>query len=387
MSRNVPAALAAHLAMPETTVCNLLKIKPVGLSQATLFGLCTLDADVTYDDGSGDGPITYKAKRGFTPMDLDTRADLSIDNTEAEGLLAEYPADGVTMEGVGRGDYDNARFVMYLVNYNNLTSGEHVILQSGQVGQINVLNGQTVGIELRSLTQILKQNSIIELTSITDRAKYGDERNKMTLRWYGSSVDSLGDEEDRTFVAATIPGAPDAPGSAAATVTGVYFGTGDGTGVGAQLVDTAGMTVPTGFTVTSIKKNGTALTVTTDYTIDAAGMVTFVVAPASGALLTWDGTLPVAPDGYFVPGVVHWITGANTGRENEIETYIAATGVITLAIPTRQSIAHGDTFNIRRDSDKSKTRAIADNNLPNFRGEPELPRADGMDLQSPTASS
>lgn len=89
---------------------------------------------MVYDDGSGDGAITYRARRGFTPLDLDTRSDLSIDNTEANGLVAEYPADGVTEEGVKRGDYDNARFAMYLVNYNDLTSGRHVTMQTGQVG-------------------------------------------------------------------------------------------------------------------------------------------------------------------------------------------------------------------------------------------------------------
>lgn len=246
-----------------------------------------------------------------------------------------------------------------------------------------MLNGQTVGIELRSLTQILKQNAMIELTSITDRAKYGDERNKMPLRWYDSSVDSLGDEEDRTFIMATIPGFVETPGSATGTVTACQFAVGDGTSLTAQLVDTAGQAVPDGFTVTDIKADGAALTLTTDYTIDAAGLVTFTTAPADGVVLTWDGTLPIHPDGYFVPGVVQWLTGGNAGRENELESYIADTGTVTLAIPTREPIVAGDTFKIRRDSDKSKTRAIADDNLPNFRGEPELPRADGMSLQAP----
>jgi hypothetical protein len=91
-------------------------------------------------------------------------------------------------------------------------------------------------------------------------------------------------------------------------------------------------------------------------------------------------------EGYFVPGVVHWLTGPNAGRENEIEGFTVAAGVSTvvLTIPTRVPISVGDTFKFRRDSDKSKARAIQDNNLPNFRGEPELPRGDGIDLQAPT---
>jgi hypothetical protein len=358
-----------------------------------LFGICTLDSDVTYDDGSGDGPITYRASRGYTPMDLVTAADLSVNNTESDGLVAEYPADGVTLDGVARGDYDNARFVQYLVNYNNLTSGQHVILNSGQVGKVSVMNDQTVAIELRSLTQILKQASMIELTSITDRAAYGDARNKMTLRWYGSSVASIGAESDRTFVMATIPGFVEAPGSDTGTVTDVQFGAGDGTANSSQLLDTAGQPVAPGFTVSSLSIDGTVQD-GSKYTISSTGLVTWAIyntasppvltPPASGTVWTWDGTLPIHPDGYFVPGVVHWLTGSNAGRENELDTYVAATGEITLAIPANSTIVVGDTFNIHRDSDKSKARAIADNNLPNFRGEPELPRANGTDLQSPT---
>lgn len=385
MPRNVPTVFATHLAGGTTTVCSLLKIKPSSWSSATMFGLTTLDTNVVYDDGSGDGPITYLASYGYTPMDIDTHFNLSVDNTEAAGLLAPLAADGITAAGIAGAAYDCARFVQYVVNYNNLTSGQHVILNSGQVGQVTNLNGQKVSVELRSLIQILKQTSIIELTSITDRAAYGDARNKMTLHWYNSSVASLGAEDDRDFIVATIPGYSAAPGEATATVSDVFFFTGDGVTTTGLLVDTAGQPVGAGFVVTAIMLDGVTKTAGTNYAIGPTGIVTFAVAPVSGAVGTWSGTLPVNPDGYFVPGVVHWLTGANAARENELESYVAATGAIALAIPTWQPIAPGDTFQIRRDSDGSKTRAIADDNLPNMRAETELPRADGLDLQSPTA--
>lgn len=93
------------------------------------------------------------------------------------------------------------------------------------------INDLTVSMEMRSLTQILKQNNLIELTSITDRASYGDTRNKVTLRWYDSSVETVGAEDDRTFTIATVPGFPDAPGESAdiGTVSDVQFFVGDGT--------------------------------------------------------------------------------------------------------------------------------------------------------------
>lgn len=42
-----------------------------------------------------------------------------------------------------------------------------------------------------------------------------------------------------------------------------------------------------------IKNDGVTLTVTTDYTIDAAGLVTFTSPPGTGDLLTWSGEFDV----------------------------------------------------------------------------------------------
>ena len=385
MPRAISTALAAHLKGSAHTVCYLLKIMPVRAG-VDAFGLCTLDADVTYDDGTG--AMTYRAKRGYTSFDLDTKADMSVDSSEASGLLADYPADGVTAAGIAAGDYDGARFVQYLVNYEDLTQG-HVILNAGQVGQVTMIDDLTCKLELRSLTQILKQNSIIELTSITCRASFGDLRCKMPLRWYDATVATVGVEPDRDFTLADAPGIGAPPGSATGPVSHVPFFTGNGTQATTQLLDTAGDAVRSGFTVTTVYANGTP---TTHYTIDGTGLVTFnngsgvTTAPASGVVFTWDGTLALQPDGFFVPGVVHWLTGANAGRENEVESYVAATGAITLVIPTQQPIAPGDTFQIRRDCDKSKAMCRdVYANLLNMRAEPELPRANGTDLQSPSA--
>ena len=276
MSRNVPTALAAHLAEPATTVCYLLKVTPKrpGVS---VFGLTSLDRDVTYDDGTG--ALTYKAKRGYTAFDLDTKADLSVDSSEASGLLAEYPADGVTEAGVTAGDYDGARFVQYLVNYEDTSMG-HVILNSGQVGQVDMIDSLTCKIELRSLTQIIKQNSVIELTSITCRAQFGDSRCKKPLIWYNATVDSVGAENDRTFNASSA--------GYAEVFTGASFGTGDGTTTAFQLKDPRGADVTSGYTITQILDAGTP---TAAYTDSGTGLITFATAPATADALTWDGSL------------------------------------------------------------------------------------------------
>jgi uncharacterized phage protein (TIGR02218 family) len=378
MSRNVPAALAAHLKQPATTVCCLLKIMPKREGVET-FGITTLDADRDYDDGTG--TLTYRAKRGYTSFDLDTKSDLSVDSSEASGLLAEYPTDGVTAEGVARGDYDGARFVQYLVNYEDLSMG-HVILNSGQVGQIKMIDELTCKIELRSLTQILKQNSIIELTSITCRAKFGDERCKMSFNWFSGVVGTVGAESDREFTFDSALGV-------FKSYTNQPFVVGDG-------VQTAWPIVIDGSTITQYVIDEIRLddVPTTAYTDNGTGLITFDEPPGVGVVGRFDGKASWSSvsgdfyslsDGYFVPGVVHWLTGANAGRENEVESYDNTTLGVSLVIPTYSTIQPGDTFNIRRDCDKSKAMCKnIYNNVLNMRAEPELPRADGVDLQSPT---
>lgn len=80
-------------------------------------------------------------------------------------------------------------------------------------------------------------------------------------------------------------------------VTDQNFGTGTGSATQFQLVRDFGAG---GFVgrenvldlngAATIKVNGVTKTLTTDYTISATGLVTFVVAPAAAAALTWTGS-------------------------------------------------------------------------------------------------
>lgn len=381
MPRTVPPLLAADLQTGVTTLCQLLRVAP---KQAATFGMTTLDADVTYDDGNG--AVLYQAANGYDAFDVDAKNDLTVNNSQADALLSPVYNVGMTADGIARGDYDDASFVVYLVNYAALSHGA-VILQSGRIGQVKMLNDMTCQIELRSLVDVLKQNNLIGLTSITDRAMLGDDHNKLSLYWYASSVATVGTETDRIFTCANAPGSSDAPGGTTGAVSGVPLGQGNGTSTTAQLKDTAGNLITSGFTVTAVKLNGTALA-GPDYSVSGTGLITFTTAPASGAQITWDGTLTLRPDGYFAPGVVHFDTGANAGIEREVESYVAATGTVTLAIPVPFAVQAGDTFRIRRDYDQSWAMATGElNNGNNFRGEPYLPRGNATDIQAPTPQS
>lgn len=132
---------------------------------------------------------------------------MSVDNSDMRVLLAEFVLDGFTADAIARGVYDDAKFTEYLVNYLDLSAG-HVIVNSGFIGKVRVVDGLLCFPEMRSLTQTLKQKSVIEKGSNNCRATFGDERCKFDVDtlWTNRTVTAVGVETDRTFtVGGTAP--------------------------------------------------------------------------------------------------------------------------------------------------------------------------------------
>lgn len=194
MPRSIPSGLITDLRSNATTMGFLLKFMPIG---GTPFGLTSCNKDLDYNDG--DGTITYRCAFGYTPFDTDQRSDLSVNNSQAASLIAQYPLDGVTMNAILRGDFDGCPFKQYLVNYENLTTGRHSVISAGTIGQISQVDQLACNIELRSLIQTLKQNTMVELTSVNCRAKFGDAQCKLLFDWMDATVTAVGAEADRTF--------------------------------------------------------------------------------------------------------------------------------------------------------------------------------------------
>lgn len=186
--KSIPVALQTHYSQPATTTCRLLRIETKG---GTVIGMTDLDADVAYNDGSG--LVTYKADNGFRPERLQQSADFAVDNTEASGWVADT---GVTEQQIRAGLFDYARFRYYRVNYLDLTQG-HEVLQTGTLGETK-FSGQEFRVELRSLTQQLKQ-TISKLYSKTCRATFGDAQCGKAFVWVAGTVTALGAETNRIF--------------------------------------------------------------------------------------------------------------------------------------------------------------------------------------------
>lgn len=196
--REIPIAMLPNLEDAAPRYAFLLRVTPIKPDLSVL-GITTWDVDIEYGD-SDDG-ITYHARRGYDSQANEATADLAVDNSEARFLVSEDYFDGITADAISRGDYDGASFVQYMVNPYDLSEG-HIIVTTGTCGRITNIDGLEGTLELRSLTQTLKQKSIIELGSNNCRVvEFGDERCGVDVGalWVNASVESVGAETDREF--------------------------------------------------------------------------------------------------------------------------------------------------------------------------------------------
>lgn len=196
--RAVPSALQTHLNGSGTSTCRLLKVM---LKNGTTYGITTLDRDVDYDDGAGE--ITYVATNGFDPSDISADVGYAVDNSEGYALISN-DIPGVTVEMVEAGDLDDALWVCYLVNFNDLSMG-HVLLDSGDLGDVRTKYGMVWIPELLSYLMRLRQ-PIGSVWSRKCRAIFGSAAASQTgcgvdiaSLWVNGTVLSVSAETDRTF--------------------------------------------------------------------------------------------------------------------------------------------------------------------------------------------
>lgn len=127
--------MQTHLATANpTTLAWLWKVKR---ADGTLLGFSSFDSDLVYDDSSGDGPITYLAKTGYTSSAIAGKSDLGVDNSEVKGFI---DSSAITEQDLRENKYDDALVQMLIVNWNDLTMG-HVLMRTGTLGVVKLKNG------------------------------------------------------------------------------------------------------------------------------------------------------------------------------------------------------------------------------------------------------
>lgn len=173
--RNVPPALLAHMQQSATTTCRLLKIT---LYDGRVYGITTLDRDIEYQG------VTYSANNGVDPSVIATDSGLSVDNGEGYSLLAAAPGAGVTLQMINAGELDDAQWQMMIVNWADPSMG-HILLDSGDIGNVTTELGAAYNVELVSYVMRLRQ-PIGTIDSRTCRATLGAPPNGQ----YGCGVDA-----------------------------------------------------------------------------------------------------------------------------------------------------------------------------------------------------
>ena len=97
-----------------------------------------------------------------------------------------------------------------------------------------------------------------------------------------------------------------------------------------------------------------------------------------------DATIPIKSE--MTVARLYFIKGSNASNKlYQIEEYDPLTGTIVLLEPTAFPIEAGDQFMIRRDCDKTLRSCQYFKNVLNYKGEPFIPVADGIEGMTPNA--
>lgn len=219
MPKTIPAALVSHKALPATTLTMCMRIGP--LPDGSYIGLTMLDRVVDFDYGDGAGSLTYHARTGLDVSQFLATADLSVDNAEARTLMEQptWPNTGITQAMIDRGDLQGVEFVVFEINYSDLTAARREIFASGLIGEVKVLPGGLILLEQRSWSQVLKQQAANVFYSKYCRARFGsqpigtgggaiEERfpcmYSLAGEWINGTVTAIGDEVTRDFTCSTL---------------------------------------------------------------------------------------------------------------------------------------------------------------------------------------
>jgi len=167
--KTISPALKAHLEQEVTTLCTCWKIT---LNNGTVLGFTDHVNNLEIDG------VTYESAIGYTPSNVTTSNNLSVDNLE---VIALVDSDLITEGDIIAGLWDYAGIEIFVVNYEDLSQGS-LHQRKGTLGNIK-LNRGAVAAELRGMMQAYT-NVIGEVTTPTCRAQFGDNRCTVNLAPY-----------------------------------------------------------------------------------------------------------------------------------------------------------------------------------------------------------
>ncbi|MCC6946951.1 MAG: DUF2163 domain-containing protein [Bradyrhizobiaceae bacterium] len=158
--RNLPPALAAHLASGATTLCRCWRLTR---GDEVVQGFTDHDEDLVFDG------TTFRAGTGFEGTELEARFGLSVTGTEVHGALA---AESLNEADLAAGRYDNAKVELFFVNWAEVE--QRLLLRVGHLGEVR-REGAAFAAEVRGLAARLNEERG-RIYAATCDADLGDAR-------------------------------------------------------------------------------------------------------------------------------------------------------------------------------------------------------------------
>ena len=163
------STLYDHLQSGATTVA---RAWAVTLQNGTVMGFTDHDRDLSFEN------IVFRAQSGMTVGAVSQTTGLSVDNTEALGILTD---EGIAEADILAGRFDGAEVRAWLVNWANVT--ERQLQFRGTMGEVT-RGGGAFKAELRGLTELLNQPQG-RIYQRTCSAILGDAKCKVDLSLQG----------------------------------------------------------------------------------------------------------------------------------------------------------------------------------------------------------
>lgn len=186
MAKNIPLALLDAYSRRGTSTCFVIKVVT---RENLVYGFTTADFVVRFDDGLG--IVQYKPNEELRPQNIQSSADMTVDNTKLIGWFSQ-----LVEQKVLSGAFDAAEITIYRVSYLRLSYG-YEIVGYGTVGEIEYSSDakDKRKVEFRSLTQQLTIN-VNQFYSLTCRAEFGDDKCGMPFVWFDGTVELIPDQND-----------------------------------------------------------------------------------------------------------------------------------------------------------------------------------------------
>ncbi|MDJ0627294.1 MAG: DUF2163 domain-containing protein [Rhodobacter sp.] len=137
------AALQAHLDTGTTTLC---RCWAVTRTDGAIFGFTDHDRSLSFEG------VAFKADSGLSAAAIQQATGLSVDNTEAVGVLSDA---ALREEDIRAGRFDGAEVTAWLVNWADVA--QRLVQFRGSLGEVKRSNGAFQA-ELRGLTEALNQS-------------------------------------------------------------------------------------------------------------------------------------------------------------------------------------------------------------------------------------